>query len=186
MADDAFDKFNTARTSVTGREFAKGRLPEELSDYEGELDENGEWTYLAPYGNVWVPNGVDEDWRPYYNGRWTWLPISGWTWWPYEPWGWSTFHYGRWHWGLDLGWYWIPMSMWGPGWVDWWWDDFYFGWAPLSYWGYPGVLMGGMYYGHYYGGYYPYDSRALTVVRREHLKDPHSPPTPCAGDSSRV
>ena len=157
--------------------------PRSSPTIEGELDENGQWTYLAPYGNVWVPNGVDEDWRPYYNGRWTWLPISGWTWWPYEPWGWSTFHYGRWHWGLDLGWYWIPMSMWGPGWVDWWWDDFYFGWAPLSYWGYPGVLMGGMYYGHYYGGYYPYQSRALTVVRREHLKDPHLAANALRGDS---
>ena len=183
VADDSFDKFNESRTSVTGREFAKGKLPEELSDFEGELDEYGEWTYLAPYGNVWVPNGVDEDWRPYYNGRWTWLPLSGWTWWPYEPWGWSTFHYGRWHWGVDLGWYWIPMNMWGPAWVDWWWDDFYFGWAPLSYWGYPGVIMGGMYYGHYYGDYYPYESRALTVVRRDHLKDPHIAANALRGDS---
>ena len=183
VADDSFDKFNESRTSVTGREYAKGRLPEELSDFEGELDANGEWTYLAPYGNVWIPNGVDEDWRPYYNGRWSWLPLSGWTWWPYEPWGWSTFHYGRWHWGLDLGWYWIPMSMWGPAWVDWWWDDFYFGWAPLSYWGYPGVLMGGQYFGHYYGAYYPYQSRALTVVRREHLKDPHIAANALRGDS---
>jgi hypothetical protein len=183
VADDSFDKFNESRTSVTGREFAKGRLPEELSDYEGQLDEYGEWTYLAPYGNVWIPNGVDQDWRPYYNGRWTWLPLSGWTWWPYEPWGWSTFHYGRWHWGFDLGWYWIPMNMWGPAWVDWWWDDFYFGWAPLSYWGYPGVIMGGNYYGHYYGGYYPFDSRALTVVRREHLKDPHIAANALRGDS---
>ena len=40
--------------------------------------------------------------------------------------------------GLDLGWYWIPMNVWGPAWVNWWWDDFYFGWAPISYWGYPG------------------------------------------------
>lgn len=183
VADDSFDKFNESRTSVTGREFAKARLPEELSDYEGDLDENGEWTYLAPYGNVWIPNGVDDDWRPYYNGRWTWLPLSGWTWWPYEPWGWATFHYGRWHWGVDMGWYWIPMNMWGPGWVDWWWDDFYFGWAPLSYWGYPGVVMGGMYYGHYYGQYYPYDSRALTVVRRDHLKDPHIAANALRGDS---
>jgi Family of unknown function (DUF6600)/FecR protein len=183
VANDAFDKFNESRNSVTGREFAKGNLPEELSDYEGDLDENGEWTYLAPYGNVWVPNGVDEDWRPYYNGRWTWLPLSGWTWWPYEPWGWSTFHYGRWHWGLDMGWYWIPMNMWGPAWVDWWWDDYYFGWAPLSYWGYPGVLMGGAYYGHYYGGYYPYQSRALTVVRRDQLKDPHISANALRGDS---
>ncbi|MGZ5495207.1 MAG: DUF6600 domain-containing protein [Candidatus Aminicenantales bacterium] len=185
VADDSFDKFNESRTSVTGREYAKGRLPEELSDYEGELDENGEWTYLAPYGNVWRPNGVDENWRPYYNGRWTWLPLSGWTWWPYEPWGWSTSHYGRWHWGLDLGWYWIPMNMWGPAWVDWWWDDFYFGWAPLSYWGYPGIIMGGQYYGHYYGAYYPNGSRALTVVRREHLKDPHIAANALRGDSLR-
>ena len=184
VADDSFDKFNASRTSLTGQEMAKnGRLPEELSDFEQELDENGQWTYLAPYGNVWVPNGVDADWRPYYNGRWTWLPLSGWTWWPYEPWGWSTFHYGRWHWGLDLGWYWIPMSMWGPAWVDWWWDDFYFGWAPLSYWGYPGVLFGGAYYGNYYGAYYPVGSRALTVVRRDHLKDPHIAANALRGDA---
>jgi len=142
VADDGFDKFNESRNSVTGRQYAKSHMPEELSDFEAELDDNGEWMYLAPYGNVWVPGGVDEDWRPYNNGRWTWLPMSGWTWWPYEPWGWSTSHYGRWHWGLDLGWYWIPMSMWGPAWVNWWADDFYFGWAPLSYWGYPGIIMG--------------------------------------------
>lgn len=183
VANDGFDKFNESRNSVTGRQYAKSHMPEELSDFEAELDEYGEWTYLAPYGNVWVPGGVDEDWRPYYNGRWSWLPLSGWTWWPYEPWGWSTFHYGRWHWGLDLGWYWIPMSMWGPAWVNWWWDDYYFGWAPLSYWGYPGVLMGGQFYGHYYGQYYPYGSRSLTVVRRDHLKDPGISRNALRGDS---
>lgn len=183
VADDAFDKFNASRNSVTGRQYAKNHMPEELSDYEAELDENGEWTYLAPYGNVWVPNGIDEDWRPYNNGRWTWLPLSGWTWWPYESWGWSTFHYGRWHWGLDMGWYWIPMSMWGPAWVNWWWDDYYFGWAPLSYWGYPGIMMGGQYYGHYYGQYYPYESRALTVVRRDQLRDPGISRNALRGDS---
>jgi FecR protein len=185
VSDDAFDKFNESRTAVTGREFAQSRLPEELADFEGELEEYGEWQYLAPYGNVWVPNGVEEDWRPYYDGRWTWLPLSGWTWWPYEPWGWSTFHYGRWHWGVGLGWYWIPMNTWGPAWVDWWWDDFYFGWAPLSYWGYPGVFYGGAYYGHYYGPYYPAGSRAMTVVRRDALKDPHIARTALRGDALR-
>ncbi len=183
VANDDFDKFNESRNSVTNRQYAKSYMPEELSDFEAELDDNGEWMYLAPYGNVWVPGGVDEDWRPYNNGRWSWLPLSGWTWWPYEPWGWSTFHYGRWHWGLDLGWYWIPMNMWGPAWVNWWGDDFYFGWAPLSYWGYPGVLMGGQYYGHYYGAYYPYESRALTVVRRDQLKDPGISRNALRGDS---
>jgi hypothetical protein len=183
VADDSFDKFNETRGSVTGREFAEGKLPEELSDYEGELDEYGHWSYLAPYGNVWVPDNVADDWRPYYDGRWTWLPVSGWTWWPYEPWGWATFHYGRWHWAVGLGWYWIPMNVWGPAWVDWWWNDWYFGWAPLSYWGYPGVWYGGAYYGHYYGAYYPYNSRAMTVVRRDHLKDPHIARNALRGDA---
>ncbi len=183
VANDSFDKFNESRNSVTRRQYAKAYLPEELSDFEAELDEYGEWTYLAPYGNVWVPGGVDNDWRPYYNGRWTWLPLTGWTWWPYEPWGWSTFHYGRWHWGLDMGWYWIPMNMWGPAWVNWWWDDFYFGWAPLSYWGYPGIVMGGHYYGHYYGPNYPYGSAALTVIRKDHLKAPGISANALRGDS---
>jgi hypothetical protein len=174
VADDNFDRFNASRNAESGPQFAKRYLPEELGDYEGELDENGEWTYLAPYGYVWTPYGVGTDWRPYWDGRWVWLGMSGWTWLPYEPWGWATFHYGRWHWGMGLGWYWIPTSFWGPGWVDWWWDDFYFGWAPLSYWGYPGVLIGGSYYGGYYGRYYPYNSRALTVVRRDQLKAPNA------------
>ena len=183
VSNDGFDRFNESRTAATGREVAQSRLPEELSDYEAQLDEYGEWHYLPPYGNVWVPSDIDDDWRPYYDGRWTWLPLSGWTWWPYEPWGWSTFHYGRWHWGVDLGWYWIPMNMWGPAWVNWWWDDWYFGWAPLSYWGYPGVWLGGAYYGHYYGPYYPVGSRALTVVRRDQLRDPHIARNALRGDA---
>jgi hypothetical protein len=174
VADDSFDNFNASRNAESGQQFAKRYLPEELGDYESELDENGQWTYQAPYGYVWSPYGVDSDWRPYWDGRWVWLGMSGWTWLPYEPWGWATFHYGRWHWGMGLGWYWIPTTFWGPGWVDWWWDDFYFGWAPLSYWGYPGVLIGGNYYGGYYGNYYPHDSRALTVIRRDQLKAPNA------------
>ena len=175
VADDAFDRFNQSRNAELNQQFASAKggkryLPEDLGDYEGDLDQNGEWKYVPPYGDVWIPNGVDEDWRPYWNGRWCWLGLSGWTWLPYDPWGWVTFHYGRWHWGVGMGWYWIPMDMWGPGWVNWWWDDLYFGWAPLSYWGYPGVLYGGRFWGGYYGGYYPYGSRALTVIRRDQLK----------------
>jgi|GEM_PF-329777 len=183
VADDSFDRFNESRDSEVGREYAQRRLPEDLQDFEGELDQYGHWAYVAPYGNVWVPGDVGEDWRPYWNGRWTWLPLSGWTWIPYEPWGWATFHYGRWHWGVGLGWYWIPTSLWGPGWVDWWWDDFYFGWAPLSWWGYPAVLLGNSFYGGYYGGYYPHTSRALTVIRRDQLKGPNVSRVALRGDS---
>ncbi len=183
VANDGFDKFNESRDQVARRMASKSYLPEELGDFEAELEEHGEWTYLPPYGNVWVPGGVDDDWRPYHYGRWTWLPLTGWTWWPYEPWGWSTFHYGRWHWGVGLGWYWIPTGLWGPAWVNWWWDYDYFAWAPISYWGYPVVVIGGSFYGNYYGPYYPYGSAALTVIRRDSLKAPNVSANALRGDS---
>ena len=169
--DDAFDRFNDGRDAKVGRQFAKKYLSGDLEDYESELDENGDWVYENPFGYVWVPRGMAGDWRPYSNGRWTWLPMAGWSWLPYETWGWSTYHYGRWHWGLGLGWYWIPMSGWGPGWVNWWWDDSYYGWAPMSYWGYPGVIIDNFYYGRGWRDYrdYPLYSRALTVIRKDQL-----------------
>jgi len=80
-------------------------LPEDLAEFEGELNEYGDWVYVAPYGHVWVPQGVNDDWRPYYYGRWVWVPLSGWTWVPYDPGaGWPS-TYGRWHWGVGIGWY---------------------------------------------------------------------------------
>lgn len=173
VAEDAFDRFNQSRNAALAKSLPKRYLPEELADFETELDQYGQWVYLAPYGYVWVPGGVEADWRPYWNGRWVWLPLTGWTWVPYEPWGWATFHYGRWHWGVDFGWYWIPTSIWGPAWVSWWWDMDYLGWAPLSWWGYPVVVLDGVFYGNYYGPYYPVGSRALTVIRKDRLKDPH-------------
>lgn len=169
-AGDEFDGFHQSRNSVVFKEFANRYLPEDLADFEGELNEYGDWIDTPDYGTVWAPRGMGEDWRPYYNGRWSWLPMAGWTWIPYEPWGWAPFHYGRWHWGMGYGWYWIPMNVWGPGWVNWWWDDFYYGWAPMSYWGYPGILYNHMYYGRGWAGDYPYDSRALTVVHKNQLQ----------------
>ncbi len=188
-AEDPFDEFNQSRNSQMAGNVpnAKGNLPEEINDYEGQLDQNGRWAYVEPYGKVWVPGGVDESWRPYYNGRWTWIGLTGWTWVPYEPWGWVTFHYGRWGWGGGLGWYWIPTSIWGPAWVSWWNDMDYIGWSPLSWYGYPGILMGGMYYGHgdYHGDYYPGGSRALTVVRRNQLRDGNVAALSLRGESVR-
>jgi hypothetical protein len=169
--DDAFDRFNDDREAKVGREVARKYLSGELEDYEGELDENGDWVYENPFGYVWIPRGMAAGWMPYTYGRWTWLPMAGWCWLPYEPWGWSTYHYGRWQWDLGLGWFWIPMAGWGPGWVDWWWDNDYYGWAPMSYWGYPGVIIDNFYYGRGYRDYgsYPIYSRALTVVRKDQL-----------------
>jgi hypothetical protein len=73
--------------------------------------------------------------------------------------------------------------MWGPAWVDWWWDNDYFAWAPLSYWGYPVVIVDGMFYGHHYGDYYPYNSHALTVVHRDQLRARNLSEVALRGDS---
>jgi len=182
-ASDTFDRWNDTRNTEVSKRLAKKYLPNEMEDFEYELGQYGDWMNMPPYGNVWVPGGIDAGWRPYSNGRWTWLPLTGWTWLPYEPWGWATFHYGRWHWGMDFGWYWIPTSMWGPAWVDWWWDNDYFAWAPLSYWGYPVVIVDGMFYGHHYGDYYPYNSHALTVVHRDQLRAKNLSEVALRGDS---
>ena len=170
VAEDSFDRWSEQRESQIRQEFADKYLPEELGDFEYELNQYGEWAYVPPYGHVWVPGGVDPDWRPYYYGRWLWYPLCGWTWLSYEPWGWATYHYGRWHWGMGLGWYWIPTPGWGPCWVDWYWGYDYFGWVPLSYYGYPGVIINNIYYPRYRDAYYPPQSRAITVIHKDQLK----------------
>lgn len=169
VAEDSFDRWSESRDSEVRKQLARSYLPNELEDFEYELDAYGEWAYLPPYGYVWVPGGVDANWRPYYWGRWTWLPLSGWTWLSYDPWGWATCHYGRWQWSIGLGWYWIPTTIWGPGWVSWYWGYDYYGWAPLSYYGYPGVIYNDIYYGRYTGPY-PSSSRVLTVIHKNQLK----------------
>jgi hypothetical protein len=169
-AEDSFDKWSANRVSQVRKYLAESYLPEELEDFENELATHGDWVHTSEYGYVWVPGGVEESWRPYYYGRWLWIPLSGWTWLPYEPWGWCTFHYGRWHWRYGLGWYWIPSTLWGPAWVSWYWGYDYFGWAPLSYYGYPGVILNNVYYSRYTDSGYPYRSSALTVIHKNQLR----------------
>ena len=169
-ADDSFDRWSENRDSLIKKHLAKQHLPDELEDFEYELAEYGEWVYVLPYGWVWAPGGMDPAWRPYNHGRWIWLSVCGWTWLPYEPWGWVTHHYGRWHWSPLYGWYWIPATVWGPGWVSWYWGPDYIGWSPMSYWGYPGVIINNTYYGRYREQPYPHSSSALTVIRKSQLK----------------
>ena len=181
--EDDFDRWSTFRDSQVSKTVGKKTgLPSELEDFESELNEYGDWANVAPYGNVWVPRNQADDWRPYSYGRWTWMSMAGWTWLPYEPWGWAPYHYGRWHWGMGMGWYWIPTSMWGPAWVDWWWDDYYFGWAPLGWYGYPVAIIDGRFYDRY-DGLYPYNSRALTVVHKDQLKAKNMSDVALRGDA---
>ena len=169
-SEDGFDKFNAARSALVNRQLAGRNLSGDVADFEYELDENGDWADSPEFGRVWIPRGMGSDWRPYSMGRWMWIPLAGWTWVPYESWGWAPYHYGRWQWAMNWGWYWIPMNGWGPAWVNWWGDYDYFGWAPMSYWGYPGILFNNRYYGRGWNGDYPYNSRAMTVVRKDQLQ----------------
>jgi hypothetical protein len=76
----------------------------------GALAAAGHWQRTAEYGEVWRPDAVSDDWVPYRNGRWRWIPPWGWTWIDDQPWGFAPFHYGRWA-LLDHGWVWVPGSL---------------------------------------------------------------------------
>lgn len=169
----SFYEWNRGRDAYHNRSYANSYLPEELNEYEAELAHNGRWVYEQSYGNVWIPNVYHSTWRPYHNGRWMWYPVCGWTWISYDPWGWCVHHYGRWQWRFGMGWYWIPTSRWGPAWVSWYHGAHHYGWCPLSYHGYPGVIINNHYYGnsHHYYNSYPAHSRAMVMVHKNQLQD---------------
>jgi hypothetical protein len=78
----------------------------EMTGYE-DLDDYGQWRYVANYGTVWVPTTVPVGWAPYRFGHWVWIRPWGWTWVEDEPWGFAPFHYGR--WAVAGGtWCWVP------------------------------------------------------------------------------
>ncbi len=143
---DDFDRWSD-RALVVPRGESWDRVPPELRYYADELDNHGRWVHSDEFGWVWQPNGVAEDWRPYYDGRWA--PYTGgMTWVSNEPWAYVAYHHGRWNWGAGLGWCWIPGVYYSPAWVAWNNTPGYCGWAPLGYyntpctWGY-GAWRGG-------------------------------------------
>ncbi len=94
---------------------------------------------LGPYGNwtsyhgryVWLPNNIEDNWRPYTRGHWVLTDDYGWLWVSAEPFGWATYHYGRWGYDPVVGWYWVPGQRWAPAWVAWNRNDDDVAWAPL-------------------------------------------------------
>ncbi|HEY3400592.1 MAG TPA: DUF6600 domain-containing protein [Geothrix sp.] len=143
---DDFDRWSE-RSVVVRRGESWDRVPSEIRYYADDLDGHGHWVQSSEFGWVWQPNGVAEDWRPYYEGRWA--PYSGgMTWVSDEPWAYVAYHHGRWHWSLGVGWFWIPGINYSPAWVAWNYTPGYYGWAPLGYyntpchWGY-GAWGGG-------------------------------------------
>ncbi len=101
-----------------------------LSFFYSSLRPYGEWIQIEPDLIVWRPARVHRSWKPYLLGRWSWTS-QGWYWDSYEPFGWVTYHYGRWYYDDYYGWIWVPDYDWAPAWVEWRYDDYYIGWAPL-------------------------------------------------------
>jgi hypothetical protein len=94
-----------------------------------ELNEYGEWVFVAGYGKVWRPY-ASHDWRPYYYGKWVWTS-DGWLWDSDEPFGWISDHYGNWYYDDDWGWVWVPGYDYSPATVEWHVTDNEVGWLPL-------------------------------------------------------
>jgi len=143
---DDFDRWSSRAVAVRRGE-SWDRVPPEIRYYSDELDGHGHWVESSEFGWVWQPDGVAEDWRPYYDGRWA--PYAGgMTWISAEPWAYVAYHHGRWHWSVGVGWFWIPGVNYSPAWVAWNYTPGYYGWAPLGYyntpchWGY-GAWGGG-------------------------------------------
>jgi len=114
---------------------------EDAAIFFEELAQYGTWVDYEEYGPVWYPNNVEEDWRPYVNGRW--VPTKhGYLFETDEPWGWATYHYGNWMPTEIYGWVWVPGRTWYPSTVTWRStpetgvvgvavDSHYIGWAPI-------------------------------------------------------
>ena len=132
---------------------AGSAVADEETFYSG-LSPYGTWTFVAPYGRVWVP-AVGYGWRPYYYGQWV-LTDYGWTFASDDPWGWAAYHYGRWNWGMGYGWYWVPGTVWAPAWVSWRYGGGYAAWCPL---GPEGVVFG-------------YQHPAWVAVSEQHFTQP--------------
>jgi hypothetical protein len=119
---DDWDKWNRDRDNLI---YNAGAYQRTNRYYTGaqDLDNNGTWTEVPDYGQVWVPR-VDHDWAPYRAGQWVWEPYYGWTWVSSEPWGWAPYHYGRWF-DWEGSWAWWPgpiypayRPIWAPAYVS--------------------------------------------------------------------
>ncbi len=106
---DGFDRWASERDQEEERSDSANYVSREMTGYE-DLDDNGDWSYVAGYGTCWRPRLLVAGWAPYRFGHWAWIGPWGWTWIEAEPWGFAPFHYGRWAFAGG-GWLWVP----GPG-----------------------------------------------------------------------
>ena len=114
---DDFDDWAFQRDEREDHADSANYVSREMTGYE-DLDEYGEWSYVAGYGPCWRPRAVVVGWAPYRFGHWVYVGPWGWTWVEDEPWGFAPFHYGRWA-SVNGGWFWVPgpvvvRPVWAP------------------------------------------------------------------------
>jgi hypothetical protein len=114
---DDFDQWAFERDDREDQSDSANYVSREMTGYE-DLDANGDWSYVAGYGECWRPRAVVVGWAPYRFGHWVWVGRWGWTWVEDEPWGFAPFHYGRWA-SVNGGWFWVPgpvvvRPVWAP------------------------------------------------------------------------
>ena len=114
---DDFDQWALDRDQREDSADSANYVSREMTGYE-DLDDNGDWTYVAGYGECWHPRVIVAGWAPYRFGHWAWIGSWGWTWVGDEPWGFAPYHYGRWAFAGG-GWFWVPgpvvvRPIWAP------------------------------------------------------------------------
>jgi len=120
--EDGLDQWALQRDQAEDRSDSANYVSREMTGYE-DLDEYGDWSYVAGYGTCWRPRALVVGWAPYRFGHWIWIAPWGWTWVEDEPWGFAPFHYGRWAF-VGAGWFWVPgpvyvRPVWAPALVGW-------------------------------------------------------------------
>jgi hypothetical protein len=103
---DAFDQWCSSRDARYTHSVSRQYVPEGTIGY-ADLDDNGSWSDVPQYGNVWYPTTVAADWAPYRSGNWVWIDPWGWSWVDGNPWGFAPSHYGRWAY-IGNRWGWCP------------------------------------------------------------------------------
>ena len=114
---DDFDQWAFDRDDREDHADSANYVSREMTGYE-DLDDYGDWSYVAGYGPCWRPRAVVVGWAPYRFGHWVFIGPWGWTWVEDEPWGFAPFHYGRWAF-VNSGWFWVPgpvvvRPVWAP------------------------------------------------------------------------
>jgi len=114
---DGFDEWAFDRDDREDHADSANYVSREMTGYE-DLDEYGDWSYVAGYGPCWHPRAIVAGWAPYRFGHWVYVGPWGWTWVEDEPWGFAPFNYGRWAF-VSNGWFWVPgpvvvRPVWAP------------------------------------------------------------------------